>query len=376
MAEARKIVGWFYRNGRRIPIFEKKSKSNNIRSDRGNVTDLDIATEAERGVRLESSVAQEMRDHNRARQINGDRVELYGRKPLYKKESATFNMYSDGEKELINFRREPWPEGLRRNAKAMGKTRVANQSAESRFRDEARSNTIKNIAKIDADLSNGTVPDRAKALDKRNRLEDSLKSDFYKKRNSENIEDVKRRHAERQARMKSAERSESETAFTDSRGERQWAKNVDRLPEKTNRFSNGYAKVGSTKTHDIYSDRDSTKGEYYAVEKNNKSTLKPKRGKTTRYEAVETANMAGKAYKNPKPLEGQKFGQERHEASGLANRKRLRDVELFGVRGNYEVREKKLRRAKPAESYIKRIMEERGLNRTDAVKYIMEQRKK
>lgn len=125
MADNREIVGWFYRNGKRIPIKGKK-KDNRISSDRGNTTDLDNAVNEARGVHLESSVAQDMRNHNRVRDINGDRVELYGNsagKGLYKKESATFNQYSDGGKELINFRREPWNEGLRRNAKGLGRTR-------------------------------------------------------------------------------------------------------------------------------------------------------------------------------------------------------------------------------------------------------------
>jgi hypothetical protein len=135
MADNRDIIGWFYRNGKRIPIKGKK-KDNKVSSDRGNTTDLDNAVNEARGVRLESSVAQDMRDHNRVRNINGDRVELYGNsagKGLYKKESATFNQYFDGGKELINFRREPWNEGLRRNAKGLGRTRAPRRSKGNAF---------------------------------------------------------------------------------------------------------------------------------------------------------------------------------------------------------------------------------------------------
>lgn len=118
----RKIVGWFYRNGKRIPIFEKSGKKPNKVSGK-TINDLNRETEKARGVILESADDAELRHRELARRRNGDRVELYGISPkgYQKKESATFNMYFDGDKELINFRREPDPESLRRNVKISGK---------------------------------------------------------------------------------------------------------------------------------------------------------------------------------------------------------------------------------------------------------------
>jgi hypothetical protein len=110
MADNRQIVGWFYKNGRRIPIRGKKGEKGYQGKNTKEVLDK---VKADRDLEVDSADRRYMAENPRA--INGDRVDLIGKN---KKMSATFNSYSDGGKELINFRREPDKDMLRKNAKS------------------------------------------------------------------------------------------------------------------------------------------------------------------------------------------------------------------------------------------------------------------
>jgi hypothetical protein len=72
------------------------------------------------------------------------------------------------------------------------------------------------------------------------------------------------------------------------------------------------------------------------------------RGKTTQYEVVQTGDMAGRPIKKraQRPIDGQKFNQAYSQASAKKSIRGLRDAELFGVRGSYDIREKKIVRGK------------------------------
>lgn len=120
-------------------------------------------------------------------------------------------------------------------------------------------------------------------------------------------------------------------SYGDNTGRRH-AKVVDALPEKTGRFSNGYGKLGTTerdgKEYDVFSDRDRSDAfGYYA-----KPTRKGKE-KTIR------DNMFGKE------------GKRRHR---------------------YMLPQKKNFTGEPDEDYVKKVMKEYGLGRTDAIRFIRE----
>jgi len=89
-----------------------------------------------------------------------------------------------------------------------------------------------------------------------------------------------------------------EVLFSDGRGQRNHAEIVDKLPEKTNQFSNGYAYIGQTKgndgtKYDLYHDRDSQGQFSYLAMKESASNpvgnkILPKNvGKSARFDEIE-----------------------------------------------------------------------------------------
>ena len=125
MANYDDIVGWFYRNGKRIPIRGKKGEKGYQGKNTKEVLDK---VKADRGLEADAADKRYMTENSRA--INGDRVDLIGKN---KKMSATFNAYFDGSKELINFRREPDKDMLRKNAKQRGATKAPRRSEGKAF---------------------------------------------------------------------------------------------------------------------------------------------------------------------------------------------------------------------------------------------------
>lgn len=144
MAE-RKIVGWFYRNGKRIPIFEKSDnpKRSNIYQGK-NVDELEANVEEGRGVKLDSADRNAIRYHGR--DTNGERVSLYGetKTGMRKAETAMYNNYWDGDKELINFRRKADPGVLRHNVKAAGKSERASRVKDASFTTRVERDVMEN----------------------------------------------------------------------------------------------------------------------------------------------------------------------------------------------------------------------------------------
>ena len=139
MAKYDDIVGWFYRNGKRIPIRGKKGEKGYQGKNTKEVLDK---VKADRGLEVDSADKRYMTENPRA--INGDRVDLIGKN---KKMSATFNSYSDGGKELINFRREPDKDMLRKKA---------SKSQDKYITDKTGTNGYK-YKSVDYDTSGGHV---------------------------------------------------------------------------------------------------------------------------------------------------------------------------------------------------------------------------
>lgn len=92
------IIGWFRKNGKRIPIRAKKGERDSFQ---GKTTqDALNKVEASRGTRPDSADRDYMERNPRV--INGEKVTFYGKRS---KEEATFNKYSDGGVELRDFKR-------------------------------------------------------------------------------------------------------------------------------------------------------------------------------------------------------------------------------------------------------------------------------
>lgn len=132
-------------------------------------------------------------------------------------------------------------------------------------------------------------------------------------------EDIKQRALEH----KVAKTDRNEVLFINNRADpvRKHAEIVSELPEKTGKFDLGYSKMGTYQydhgTYDIHHDRNRfDQFSYYAVPK---------------------------------------IGRENVKRDPVAIRKAIKQ---------------------PGVQAIKRVMEERGLNRQEAIKYLMEQRKK
>lgn len=404
----RKVVGWFYRNGKRIPIFEKVTatqrrvlSSAEHKTAVRNSDNPNLAAAAIMGMHPEVDAkimmskdgiyrAGQYEDYNRAKELGW---EYEGTVSDAARKSGVF----DDKPRNRGMRRDPNPKQLRENVKARDRKsrnevleydHDAAKAFEGIFDVESPRKVANSMGKR-VRTSDGKIvrPVKRSGMDLETRVNNDIgrNPEAYgitpeSKVNDAVAESVGKELASKLKRggprkikkdpnaldrdvpkyLKSATGSQTpgyegaETAFTDSRGERQWAKNVDSLPEKKNKFSNGYGKLGSTETRDIYADRDSTNGDYYAVPK------KP-------------GGTGGVGGRSPRPGIRYSAGKNKGEA---ALRKNALDPR--GKRGNgiRLPQEKALADKKPGESYIKYIMEERGLSRADAVKFIMDKRKK
>lgn len=329
MAEARKVVGWFYRNGRRIPIFEKRER------------DVKEGTYQGKSVTVGSEVDVPGGKGTVQRLYETSNPDL-----MYKNRIRVKNNETGDEIDMAN--------GDELNPK-FGKTGLRKPLSPNSVKARDRKNRNEVLDYGDKDVA--TARKTANVMDRRVRTADG-----------EIVRPVKRTGIDLETRINNSigqnpeaygiTPNRAETAFTDSRGERQWAKNVDSLPEKKNKFSNGYGKIGSTEKADIYADRDSTSGDYYAVPK----------------------SAPGK-----KPLATGKGSLRMNNNSEM--RRRMwgtpgvpgKEKPTFDIRGkkrsSYDIPQRRAFAGKPIEeSYIKYVMEEYGFSRADAIKLIKDKR--
>lgn len=351
----RKVVGWFYRNGKRIPIFEKAgSGTGDLRSGKAKRAQDEARSNTIKTIaRIDSGLANgsTMMDKAKARDKR-DRLEESLQSDFYKKPEPT-----DRDELRANVRD--------RDRKSRNEILDYSDNDAKAFDgvfDVASPRETANLMGKRVRTSDGKIvrPVKRSGIDLETRASDAVAESVGKELASKPKRGGKRKPKKDPNALDRnvpnyLKDGVSETAFTDTRGDRQWARNVQSLPEKKRRFSNGYSKLGSTETRDIYVDRDSTNGDYYATPR------KP-------------GGTGGVGGRSPRP--GIRYsGKTRGEAALKKNVKTA--MGLTGRRrdGIHLPQEAALANKKPGESYIKYIMEERGLSRASAIKFIMDKRK-